>query len=225
VDSPWERLQWTVPSACLLLLLSMTVFLRLLAFSPPLPAPPLDARIVELGMPAGGSRGGGAKTAPPPSPVHEPAHEKALQTPKKSPSRPRVHPARPPASGRNAERRPLPSDDTKGAAKAGGGSGREGSAGAGSHLGGGKIAARAIYKPIPVIPEELRRRPIETVAVARFEIAPDGTAGVKLVRPTSEPALNRILLETLGTWRFFPALARGKPIASSLDIRIPISVR
>jgi len=34
-----------------------------------------------------------------------------------------------------------------------------------------------------------------------------------------------MMLETLKKWRFFPAMEDGKPIASSIDIRIPISVR
>ena len=46
-----------------------------------------------------------------------------------------------------------------------------------------------------------------------------------LVTPTSDPELNRVLLETLKRWRFFPALQEGKPVASTVDIRIPISVR
>jgi protein TonB len=88
-----------------------------------------------------------------------------------------------------------------------------------------KLAARAVYKPLPDIPEALRRRNIEVVAMARFRVGADGGAEVDLVEPTSEPDLNRALLESLRRWRFFPAMQDGKPVASTIDIRIPISVR
>jgi len=87
------------------------------------------------------------------------------------------------------------------------------------------MGARAIYRPLPDIPEALRRRAIDLVAVARFRVAADGSAEVDLIEPTPDPQLNRALLETLRRWRFFPAIEDGRPAASSLDIRIPISVR
>ena len=87
------------------------------------------------------------------------------------------------------------------------------------------MSARAIYQPMPEIPDDLRRRNIDLVAVARFRVAPDGKATVELIQPTPEPTLNRALLERLQSWRFFPALANGKPIASVIDIRVPISVK
>ncbi len=87
------------------------------------------------------------------------------------------------------------------------------------------MGARAIYRPLPEIPEALRRRSIDLVAVARFRVAADGSAAVALIEPTPDPGLNRALLETLKKWRFFPAMADGKPISATIDIRIPISVR
>jgi protein TonB len=219
VDSPWERLQWTLPSAFLLSLLMMGIFLRILAQAPPLPQPPIDARIVELAPPAQEAPGGGSRTAPAlPPPPPPPMRERAVQHPKPMPPRPRA----PSGSRSEARTRPETSEARPGPP---GAAAPAGHAGPGGHLGGGAIAARAIYKPTPVIPEELRRHPFEAVAVARFRIAPDGTAKVELVQPTGDPSLNRTLLETLATWRFFPALVQGRPMASSLDIRIPVSVR
>jgi periplasmic protein TonB len=87
------------------------------------------------------------------------------------------------------------------------------------------MSARAIYKPMPELPDEFRRRNIELVAVARFRVGADGSAQVDLIEPTSDPELNRVLLESLKRWKFFPALQDGKPVASHIDIRIPISVR
>jgi periplasmic protein TonB len=63
------------------------------------------------------------------------------------------------------------------------------------------------------------------VALARFDIRPDGTATVELVQPTPNPVLNRIILDTLKTWRFFPALDRGRPVASTQEVRVRLEVR
>ena len=95
----------------------------------------------------------------------------------------------------------------------------------GDSLGGGKLSARALFKPLPEIPEALRRQKIEVVAVARFEVAADGSSTVELVQATDDPSLNRGLLDALRRWRFFPAIDEGKPVSSSVEIRIPISVR
>lgn len=70
----------------------------------------------------------------------------------------------------------------------------------------------------------MRTSPLHTVAIARFEVETNGNAYVKLIKPTPYPRLNELLLKTLGEWRFFPALKRGQPVASSFDIRIPIVV-
>ena len=87
------------------------------------------------------------------------------------------------------------------------------------------MGARAIYQPLPDIPEALRHHTIEAVAVARFRVAANGSAEVELIEPTNDPDLNRVLLASLKRWRFFPGLQDGKPVASVVDIRIPISVR
>lgn len=87
------------------------------------------------------------------------------------------------------------------------------------------MGARAVYKPMPEIPEELRRHPMNLVAVARFRVAANGGISVELVEPTSIPILNTALLAALHLWRFFPAMANGRPVASAIDIRIPIDVR
>ena len=109
---------------------------------------------------------------------------------------------------------------------------RRRSAGAAGHgprgetgLGGGNTGARAIYKPLPEIPESLRRQSIDIVAVARFHVAANGGAQVELDSHEPDPEFNRALLESLRRWRFFPAMQDGKPVASTVDIRIPILVR
>jgi protein TonB len=88
-----------------------------------------------------------------------------------------------------------------------------------------QMSARAILRPMPQIPDELRRHAFETVAVVRFAVAADGSAKATLVQPTSIPQLNVLLLEAFNRWRFFPALEAGKPIASVVELRVPVEVR
>lgn len=87
------------------------------------------------------------------------------------------------------------------------------------------MGARAIYQPLTKIPDELREEALDAGALVRFRVAPDGSAAVELVRPTSNLLLNRILLETLNTWRFVPAMEDGKPVASIQELRIRFEVK
>lgn len=85
--------------------------------------------------------------------------------------------------------------------------------------------ARAIVQPMPKISEDLREGTFKSVALARFHIAVDGSAEVELVKPTPNPCLNRILLDSLKKWRFFPAIESGKPVASTEEILVTIEVK
>ena len=87
------------------------------------------------------------------------------------------------------------------------------------------MGARAIVRPIPQIPDDLREEAFNAVAVVRFHIAADGTAAFELAKPTPNPTLNRLLLEKLREWRFFPAMREGKPVASNQDVRITFEVK
>ena len=87
------------------------------------------------------------------------------------------------------------------------------------------MGARAIYQPKPEIPEALRHRNFVAVAIARFRVAVDGTATVELLQPTGDTDLNKAILDALRTWRFFPAMQEGKPVASVLELRLPIEIR
>lgn len=91
--------------------------------------------------------------------------------------------------------------------------------------GGITMGARALYRPMPDIPEELRHREMSVVAMARFHVAADGSATVDLLQATADPNLNAALISALQKWRFFPAMDNGRPIASTIDIRIPIQIR
>jgi protein TonB len=97
--------------------------------------------------------------------------------------------------------------------------------GSGAGIGNDTSGARAIYAPIPIIPDDLREDSFHAIAVAHFKVAPDGTVDVTLAPPTQNPRLNRILLATLREWQFFPAMKDGIAIASEFDVRIPITVQ
>ncbi len=239
LDDPWRRLPWLTPSALLLwalLLLGFAVLLRS-ARQPPESVERLDARLIEI--PAapepGGLQGDAGAEAPapaaaPPVPVPpphvEPKHEKA------PPPRPRVqkpapatvydshgaHTAAPaPVEGGAADQAPA-----DGAAVTGGSPGHSGSGGG---LGADSIGARALYAPVPRIPDDLREEVFETVAVAHFQVTFDGAATVSLSKPTTNPRLNSLLLDTLRQWKFAPAVRNGVAIDSAFDVRIPIAVQ
>lgn len=91
--------------------------------------------------------------------------------------------------------------------------------------GGATMGARALYKPMPDLPEELRRRQLSVIAVASFHVAADGSATVTLRQATADPLINAVLMDALRKWRFFPALENGHPVASIIEIRIPIVVK
>ena len=88
----------------------------------------------------------------------------------------------------------------------------------------GDATARAIAQPLPELPDDLRDQAYQTVAIARFAIHVDGSVDVELIKPTSNPRLNQILLETLRKWRFFPAMQAGHPVESRQDIRVHFNV-
>jgi protein TonB len=85
--------------------------------------------------------------------------------------------------------------------------------------------ARAIVHPKPQIPDDMREETFKFAPLARFHIAADGSFNVELVKPTPNPRLNRILLDSLKQWQWFPAIKNGKPVASTKDIVVKIEVR
>lgn len=87
------------------------------------------------------------------------------------------------------------------------------------------MGARAIVRPMPQIPDDLREVAFNSVALAHFHIAVDGRVTVELVRPTPNPRLNRILLENLKKWRFAPAIKAGQSVESTEEIDIRIEVK
>ena len=88
----------------------------------------------------------------------------------------------------------------------------------------GNSPARAITQPLPSVPDDLREQAYQTIAIARFVIHTDGSVDVELIKPTQYPRLNQILIETLRSWRFFPAIQDGHPVETEKDIRVHFNV-
>ena len=88
----------------------------------------------------------------------------------------------------------------------------------------GNSPARVIAQPLPSVPDDLREQAYQTIAIARFVIHTDGSVAVELIKPTQYPRLNQILVETLRSWRFFPAIQDGHPVETQQDIRVHFNV-
>jgi protein TonB len=232
LDDPGRRLLWTLPAALLVwlaLLMGFSAMLELTAAPPP-ELKAVEARIVELPPEVGGLQRGPAPAtvAKPklaivnPAPVVHP-HVAPHPRIKLKPIAPPVAP-----SETGTAKSEAPPTESSGAATAhpeGGGVPGGAGAGSGAGLGSDTAGARAIYAPVPEIPDELREDALDTVAVAHFKVGYDGQVEVTLVKPTINPQLNGILLDTLKQWKFFPAMKSGVAIDSQFDVRIPISVR
>jgi len=236
-DDPWSRLRWLVPAALGLTLVSQMAFLSLLRLpsSPPTVPRPVDVQVIELPAPPASAR-----PAPPERRSSPPSRRLDAPSPRPvlAPSEPRIEvpraPAPPvaekpvtPAPAATVPVPPAPSPPSAAPSTQVPLTALLPSRGPQDATPGGtdRMSARAICKPMPEIPEALRRRTIDLVAVARFRVDATGRAQVELVEPTPDPDLNRALLESLKRWRFFPATQAGRPIASTIDVRIPVSVK
>src|SRR5437879_4907345 len=227
-DDPWQRLPWLLPLALLVTALSQMGFLLLLRPPSATPAAPRPVSVQVVELPVTVSPPTARPAAPPvrkPPPTRRPEPSPPRPTP--PPVETRIEAPRDPTPAVEAEpstQAPPPSATlpappaTASPGPAAGPStqapvaalpparGSEGPPG-----GTDTMSARAIYKPMPEIPESLRHRTVELVAVARFRVTAGGSAQVELTGPTGDPDLNRVLLETLKRWRFFPAMQAGKP--------------
>lgn len=89
---------------------------------------------------------------------------------------------------------------------------------------GGSKSAKIATRELPQIPDELRQEAFSSYAIARFYILANGEIKVELIKPCSNPELNRLLLKSLRKWRFEPAVKNGVAIDSSQDIRVDFRV-
>lgn len=204
-DSFERRLRWTVPVACLLGMGMLWLVSLFLGHDTPLPPPtpdkPVDAQLVEI----------------PPSPV---VHQQAATPPAPKDPLPVQHasPSKAQPKAPSAPSTESPATDTRAPPPQPAAPSTTVSSSNNGNTGG----ARAILSPLPNIPDDLRDAAINMSVTARFHIAVDGSASVELVQPTPNPRLNRLVLETLQQWRFFPAVSDGHAIASTQEIRIKI---
>ncbi len=212
-DDPWGRLPWLTAAAVLLTSLSLMGFLRLL--EEPLTTTPMrpPVRVEVMEAPAAIQ-----PAITPPAPQVAPT--RPVSPRRAEPAKPAQEAPRPaptdtaPEAIPSAEPTPSPQVETSGSQVARPGpqlpaapppAAQSAATGVPSAAppGGGQMGARAIFKPLPA----------------------DGSAQVELIEPTTDPELNHALLDSLKRWRFFPAMQNGKPVASSVDIRIPVSVK
>lgn len=231
-DTPWRRLPWTLPGALLVLAAGLWGLPSVLGSAAP-PADEalgIDAQVVELPAPpppeAPAPR---AKPLPASPAAHHPApHLDAppvAAPPPRQPTPPT--PEALPAAGtlQTGTAAPSPPTGAPPAAATAATAPKGPTSAQGNGNGGSRSGAQALVHPLPAIPDDLRDDALEAEALARFHVAADGSARVELARPTQNPRLNRLLLDTLATWRFFPALEAGKPIASVEEIVIRLQVR
>jgi periplasmic protein TonB len=95
----------------------------------------------------------------------------------------------------------------------------------GDTFGTGGSGPRAIYAPVPSIPDDMRDEVMQATAVVRFHVERDGKATVALITPTEFSGLDQLILETLRKWRFHPALKNGTAIDSEAEVRLLITVQ
>lgn len=203
-DSFERRLRWTVPGACLLgigMLWLVSIFLgHDTPLPPPTPEKPIDAQLIKLPPPSAVAHAHTAATPPPPKdplPV-----QRTVPPQNRTPSPPQTSPSAPVAPATPAPAALAPTNASSNIGNTGG--------------------ARAIVSPLPKIPDDLRDEAINMTVTARFHIAVDGTVSVELIQPTPNTRLNRLILETLQQWRFFPALSAGQPVASTQEVHLRI---
>jgi protein TonB len=215
LDEPW-RLAWIAPLAVFFWMGLLLIFALMLkeTAAPPPENNPIEARIIEIPPTAG------LQSSPPRAPVapSKPVPKRSVP-PHPHVSRPRpIAPVAPPSITGTAK-----SEASPASTPASNDTGAEQNE---ANLGGtDSTGARAIYAPVPEIPDELRENALNAVAVAHFKIDPEGKVEVSLVQPTENPRLNELLLDTLKQWRFAPAIKGGVAMQSEFDIRIPITVQ
>jgi protein TonB len=211
LDNPWHRLPWSLPLALAICAAILWEFGRILERPPvhrtvpasieaelvELPPPPVEDKIVQP-KPEPPKPVRQRESVPAPAPV-------ALPTAPAAPAERDSVPAPPPAPASTAPAAPsTPDTRSAGAANQG---------------------AQAIVRPMPQIPDDLRQEAFNAVAVVHFRVSAEGTATFDLVKPTPNPRLNRLLMEKLKEWKFFPAMRDGKPVPSDQDVRSTFEVK
>ncbi len=227
-DSPKVRITLAVLVALMVWIVFLSAFGHWLgATTAPPPAKPLEMRMVELDsppVPPVPPAAPAVHNAPAPAAPAKPADKRPRAVPQRAvpparsqPEMPSTHSVAPaPPAQTSAEAKPA----TEPPAHAAAAPSEEKSTAASSD----DAAAHSISQPLPELPDDLREQAYQTVATARFMIHADGSVDVELVKPTPNPRLNQILLESLRKWRFSPAMQAGHRVESRQDIRVHFNV-
>ncbi len=225
IDNPWRRLPWTLPTALLIWVVALLGFAYFMEKSAHQPEElsPIEAQLMEQSVPAATHERPAAMHKPKPLP---PVRPQQAQVPQQ---------VSPPTAQTSNTAVALPAAaapagaQTKATGNISSNSGAQTGSSEGKVPSRGNIyassGARAIIRPMPQIPDDLREGAFNSAALARFHIAVDGSATVELAKPTPNPRLNRVLLDSLRKWRFIPAIKNGKPVASTEDIIVKIEVK
>lgn len=192
------------------------------------PPPPIDAHIVEL-PPARSAAGPATKSQPVKQAASPPPliPKTPLSVPKSAHAQPITHSNTPPLAtpvAAPAQTSPTPPNAASPPSPAPVPPQSQSATSDSTETGTQSMGAHAIYQPNPVLPEDLRDETMHLVIVARFHIAEDGSVTVQLIKSAPNPRVNQLILNTLKTWRFFPATQADKPLASTEDISISIDV-
>jgi periplasmic protein TonB len=233
LDEPARRLLWIIPLSIAIWAILLSGFSLILMRTKAMPqeeSKPIEARLVDIPKDIGGLQGNGgaihpsAPAIPKSKPIVKP--HPAVHVKKVAPLPPVIR--SPYGTEKNTEAPGVeekPGTAAGTAPESGASSSETGEGSGGGGIGTDTVGARAIYSPTPVIPDDLREDVMQTEAVARFNVTFDGVSEVTLEKPTSSPRLNQVLLDTLKQWKFFPAVKNGVAIASSFEVRIPITVQ
>ena len=229
IDNPWRRLPWTLPAALLIWAAALMGFAYFMEKSARQPAelPPIEAQLIEQTVAAATHERPAAVHKPKPLPAVRPqVSPRAEQNPaaRKAEVTTNTSVALPAAEPGSAQTTPGegPATTSPNSGAQAGPYDRKGPTRGNIYASSG---ARAIVQPRPQIPDDLREGAFHSAALARFHIAVDGSATVELAKPTPDPRLNRILLDSLRKWRFIPAIKNGRPVASTEDIIVKIEVK
>ncbi|SAL53063.1 Gram-negative bacterial tonB protein [Caballeronia udeis] len=189
------------------------------------PQAPMEMRLVELAAPPANPPAVAPST--PSAAVTQQAHARRDPTPIRVVKRQEIQRPRPePVMARTDQPAPPAPPQANAAATSTAAATTSSSSASASNMADASAgsAARVISQPMPPLPDDLREDAYQAVAVARFDIHPDGTIEVELSKPTQNPRLNALLLETLRKWRFFPAMQGGHPVESHQDVRVHFNV-
>jgi len=238
IDNPRRRLPWTLPTALLIWAVALwgAAYFMEKPIHRTVELSPIDVQVI------GQSAAAGTQSVQPgrPAAVRRPGPKQPSVIPQVSP-RAEQNPADQKAEVTTNTVAAVPAASTGGAhatpaegqATAEGNTAANSGTPAGSNEGEGSprgniyesSGAWATVRPMPEIPDDLREELFNSVALARFNIAVDGSVKVELARPTPNPHLNRVLLDSLRKWRFIPAIKNGKPVASTEEIIVKIQVK